>query len=214
MDNIIALIKNQFNTLMATKKSMMLIVAFAVGFVIMNPSAIPWAAALVIYLFVMQVISYEYRSGIDSMVSYMPVKASEYILSRYLFAIISVVMAVIVGALLLMGIGMINPSSIPHGMTYSSIILSIVGFATVVIGVVLPVMIIVGPDKARLIIIGLTVLPLVIILSIFGEGNGEILNKIATLDMNTGIIIGIIGMILLIGSSYFITLKIYSKKEI
>lgn len=82
MRRIINLILLQFQTVFALKKYMLLIIALAAFMAFIQPDMLPFAGALFIMATCYNTAFYEEKSKINYLIYSLPVKSSEYILSK------------------------------------------------------------------------------------------------------------------------------------
>ena len=93
MNNIINLTKMSFINLKSVYKQIWYIWLVWIGVAIYNPFFLNILLGMSILLTVYQVMAYEDHNNIDYLISYLPVKKNEYVLSRYLFGIISILLS-------------------------------------------------------------------------------------------------------------------------
>ena len=93
MNNIINLTKMSFINLKSVYKQIWYIWIVWIGVAIYNPFFLNILLGMSVLLTVYQVMAYEDHNNIDYLISYLPVKKNEYVLSRYLFGIISILLS-------------------------------------------------------------------------------------------------------------------------
>ena len=95
MNNVINLTKMSFTNLKSVYKQIWYIWIVWIGVAIYNPFFLNILLGMSVLLTVYQVMAYEDHNNIDYLISYLPVKRKEYVLSRYLFGIISILLSII-----------------------------------------------------------------------------------------------------------------------
>ena len=93
MSSIINLTKMSFTNLKSVYKQIWYIWLVWIGVAIYNPFFLNILLGMSVLLTVYQVMAYEDHNNIDYLISYLPVKRNEYVLSRYLFGIISILLS-------------------------------------------------------------------------------------------------------------------------
>ncbi|MBW4872966.1 MAG: ABC-2 transporter permease, partial [Paeniclostridium sp.] len=95
MENIINLSKMSFNNLTSIFKNIGIILLIWLVIAIINPSFLSMLFAMGGYLLLYQIMAYEDMYKIDNLISSLPVKKSEYIISRYVLGITISVISII-----------------------------------------------------------------------------------------------------------------------
>ncbi|MGG7060397.1 ABC-2 transporter permease, partial [Clostridium tertium] len=90
------LTKMSFFNLKSVFKQIWLTAAIWIVVSVFNPTFLNMLFGILILLTVYQVMSYEDMNGIDNLISVMPVKKKEYVISRYLMGIITLIISVII----------------------------------------------------------------------------------------------------------------------
>lgn len=85
MNNIGNLLKLQFNSLLAIKKNLLIILALEIFFTIVQPTMIVFTGAMYLMLATYSITYYEERSKMNYLIYSLPVKTNEYILSKYIY---------------------------------------------------------------------------------------------------------------------------------
>ena len=93
MNNVINLTKMSFTNLKSVYKQIWYIWIVWIGVAIYNPFFLNILLGMSVLLTVYQVMAYEDHNNIDYLISYLPVKRSEYVISRYLFGFISILLS-------------------------------------------------------------------------------------------------------------------------
>ena len=214
MNNIKNLLKLHYSSIFALKKTALIILALAVFMTISNNdgSMLPFGAALLVMVLNYNSLAYESNSKSDFLINSLPVKPKEYVLSKYIFGFINVIISIIFADVLYMVLNMFNYISqqdIPVGIINIAVI--IVGM--IIVDIVNPIAIVVGFNKARIILIFLAIMPIC-----FSSTIVFALSKIDFFNINISMgimetIVAIVGVILTT-ASYFITAHLYERKDI
>ncbi|MDU1401279.1 ABC-2 transporter permease [Clostridium sp.] len=214
MNNIKNLLKLHYSSIFALKKTALIILALAVFMTISNNngSMLPFGAALLVMVLNYNSLAYESNSKSDFLIYSLPVKPKEYVLSKYIFGFINVIISIIFADVLYMVLNMFNYISqqdIPVGIINTTVI--IVGM--IIVDIVNPIAIVVGFNKARIILIFLAIMPIC-----FSSTIVFALSKIDFFNINISMgimetIVAIVGVILTT-ASYFITAHLYERKDV
>ncbi|MDB2137004.1 MULTISPECIES: ABC-2 transporter permease [Clostridium] len=214
MNNIKNLLKLHYSSIFALKKTALIILALAVFMTISNNdgSMLPFGAALLVMVLNYNSLAYESNSKSDFLIYSLPVKPKEYVLSKYIFGFVNVIISIIFADVLYMVLNMFNYISqqdIPVGIINIAVI--IVGM--IIVDIVNPIAIVVGFNKARIILIFLAIMPIC-----FSSTIVFALSKIDFFNINISMgimetIVAIVGVILTT-ASYFITAHLYERKDI
>ncbi|ALP90630.1 MULTISPECIES: ABC-2 transporter permease [Clostridium] len=214
MNNIKNLLKLHYSSIFALKKTALIILALAVFMTISNNdgSMLPFGAALLVMVLNYNSLAYESNSKSDFLIYSLPVKPKEYVLSKYIFGFINVIISIIFADVLYMVLNMFNYISqqdIPVGIINIAVI--IVGM--IIVDIVNPIAIVVGFNKARIILIFLAIMPIC-----FSSTIVFALSKIDFFNINISMgimetIVAIVGVILTT-ASYFITAHLYERKDV
>ena len=203
MNNIKNLLKLHYSSIFALKKTALIILALAVFMTISNNdgSMLPFGAALLVMVLNYNSLAYESNSKSDFLIYSLPVKPKEYVLSKYIFGFINVIISIIFADVLYMVLNMFN---------YISAVI-IVGM--IIVDIVNPIAIVVGFNKARIILIFLAIMPIC-----FSSTIVFALSKIDFFNINISMgimetIVAIVGVILTT-ASYFITAHLYERKDV
>ena len=93
MNNIINLTKMSFTNLKSVYKQIWYIWIIWIGVAIYNPFFLNILLGMSVLLTLYQVMAYEDHNNIDYLISYLPVKRKDYVLSRYLLGIVSILLS-------------------------------------------------------------------------------------------------------------------------
>ena len=214
MNNIINLTKMSFLNLKSVYKQISLIWIIWIGVAIFNSFFLNILFGLSILLTLYQVMAYEDSNGIDYLISYLPVKRSEYVISRYLLGIVSLLLSTLVVCIVYFISIKINTSDqIPMEILLPTGITS----AILAISVIIPLVLKFGMNKGRvfisIIIMIISTLPISLVSGI--DKSSKMINTLMNIINNVGIpMIAIIINIAILLISMFISIKLYMNKEI
>ena len=214
MNNIINLTKMSFTNFKSVYKQIWFIWIVWIGVAIFNPFFLNMLFGLSILLTLYQVMAYEDNNGINYLIAFLPVKRSEYVISRYLLGIGSLLLSTIVIYIVYLVSIKINPlKEIPIEILLPISITS----AILAMSIIIPLVLKCGINKGRvfmsIIIMIITMTPIYIISDI--SKNPKMIDNIMNIINNIGIpIIAILINIVIILISVFISIKLYQSKEI
>lgn len=204
MKNIKNLVLLQFENLFALKKYTALAVGLAIFIAYAMPHMLPYAGGILIMGTCYNSAFYEEKGKINYLIHSLPVKSSEYILSKYIFVAINTLISMIILSILA-GIKQLGGANITP-MWILILILGAIGILTMTI--LIPLQILLDTQKARFILSFLIAFTVIYSITL-----AEIL---PTINFNNGtfkllIVLCILTLILV---SYFITSNLYAKKNI
>lgn len=208
MKRIINLILLQFETVLALKKYMLLIIALAAFMAFIQPDMLPFAGALFIMATCYNTAFYEEKSKINYLIYSLPVKSSEYILSKYIFVAINTFISMAISAIIYMSMLYFNIIDKTTMVPLWAFLLMLLGIGIFMMSILTPLEILLGFEKARIALVFLTVLPVVF--------STNIVALLPTINLNNNIfkVLIVLCVVTLILASYFITSNIYAKKDI
>lgn len=212
MRNIINLVNLSLNNFLSIKKmALFIVVAFGAASLV-NPVFSSMLVGMITYVIAYQTMAYEDSYGIDHMIAHLPVTKNEYVISRYIFGIITIVGAGILCSLIFFISKKMNLVDLT-GIDYKIILYMGIISAVVLISILIPVLLYFGMKKGRMAIILIfmiiVMIPSLAINDI--ETAMNILNKLS--EMNINLLSGVLTIVILF-ISYFITRFLYEKKEI
>lgn len=214
MNNIINLTKMSFTNLKSVYKQIWFIWIVWIGVAIFNPFFLNMLFGLSILLTLYQVMAYEDNNGINYLISFLPLKRSEYVISRYLLGIGSLLLSIIVIYIVHLVSTQINPlKEVPIKILLPISITS----AILAMSVIIPLVLKFGINKGRvfmsIIIMAIAMAPISIISDI--SKNPKMIDNIMNIINNIGlpIIVSIINIVMIL-ISIFISIKLYQHKEI
>ena len=199
---------------MSGQKQIWLIWIVWIGVAIFNPFFLNMLFGLSILLTLYQVMAYEDNNGINYLISFLPVKRSEYVISRYLLGIGSLLLSIIVIYIVHLVSTQINPlKEVPIKILLPISITS----AILAMSVIIPLVLKFGINKGRvfmsIIIMVIAMAPISIISYI--SKNPKMIDNIMNIINNIGLpIIAILINIVMILISICISIKLYQNKEI
>lgn len=210
MKNIVNLIKLQYNSLLALKKSLLIIVLMGIFFAIFQPFMIVFAGAMFLMVSCYSLVFYEERSKMNYLIYSLPVTTNEYILSKYIFGFINTIISIVISVILASIVKLLGYNAEVASMPIYSIVLTTLAIGVFFLAIVQPAALLLGSETGRYVLVFLSVLPLT-----FSTSLVKYLPKI-NLTLNPtiiGILIALVSITILL-TSYFITSNIFSKKEI
>ena len=210
MNNLVNLLKLQFNSLFAIKKNLIFILVFGSIFAFTQPTMITFAGAMYLMLASYSVIFYEERSKMNYLIYSLPITTNEYILSKYIFGLLNTIISMGISVLLASIIKFIGYSSDVNSIPIYAIALSTLSIGIFFLAIVQPAALLLGTEKGRYILVFLAVLPIT-----FSTSLVQLLPEINITISPTmiGILI-VLASITILLASYFITCNRFSKKEV
>lgn len=214
MNNIKNLLRLHYSSIFALKKTALIILVLAVFMTIINKdgSMLPFGAALLVMFLNYNSLAYESNSKLDFLIYSLPVKPKEYVLSKYIFGFINVIISIIFADILYMILNMFNYLS-RQDSTVGIINIAVIIIGMIVVDIVNPIAIIVGFNKARIILTFLAIIPICFSSTIvFALSQIDFFN--VNISIGTMKVMGVITGLVLTAVSYFITAHLYEKKDI
>ncbi|GAA0085169.1 hypothetical protein UT300007_16080 [Clostridium sp. CTA-7] len=208
MRKIFNLLLLQFETIFALKKYMLLIIAMGIFFGVMNPQMITFSGALFIMATCYSTAYYEEKSKIGYLIYSLPIKPSDYILSRYIYVAINTFIAIIISSVLYEALIYLNIVNKGELFPLLSLVYIMIGIGIFMMTILIPLELLLGFEKGRIIMVFLTILPV-----IFSSNLIKYLPKI-NFDMFIIKIFIILCIFTIVLTSYFVTSNLYSKKDI
>ena len=214
MNNIINLTKMSFTNLKSVYKQIWYIWIIWIGIAIYNPSFLNILLGMSVLLTVYQVMAYEDHNNIDYLISYLPVKRNEYVLSRYLLGIVSILLASILLCIVYFVSIKINDL---QGISLNLLLPTSITSAILSMSVIIPLVLKFGINKGRvfmsIIVILVSTMPLSLMSDISQDSKTleTIMNIINSVGMPLiTVVINIIILLVSIG----ISINLYKNKEI
>ena len=214
MNNIINLTKMSFTNLKSVYKQIWYIWIIWVGIAIYNPSFLNILLGMSVLLTVYQVMAYEDHNNINYLISYLPVKRKEYVLSRYLLGIVSILLASILLCIVYFVSTKINPQ---QEMSLDILLPTSIISAILSMSVIIPLVLKFGINKGRLFMTMIGIVVSTVPVSIMSEISKDsktletIMNAINTLGIP---VITVVTSVIILLISIAISINLYKNKEI
>ena len=214
MSNVIYLTKMSFTNLKSVYKQIWYIWIIWIGVAIYSPFFLNILLGMSVLLTVYQVMAYEDHNNIDYLISYLPVKRNEYVLSRYLLGIVSILLASILLCIVYFVSIKINDL---QGISLNLLLPTSITSAILSMSVIIPLVLKFGINKGRvfmsIIVILVSTMPLSLMSDISQDSKTleTIMNIINSVGMPLiTVVINIIILLVSIG----ISINLYKNKEI
>ena len=214
MSNVINLTKMSFTNLKSVYKQIWYIWLIWIGVAIYSPFFLNILLGMSVLLTVYQVMAYEDHNNIDYLISYLPVKRNEYVLSRYLLGIVSILLASILLCIVYFVSIKINDL---QGISLNLLLPTSITSAILSMSVIIPLVLKFGINKGRvfmsIIVILVSTMPLSLMSDISQDSKTleTIMNIINSVGMPLiTVVINIIILLVSIG----ISINLYKNKEI
>ena len=214
MNNIINLTKMSFTNLKSVYKQIWYIWIIWIGIAIYNPSFLNILLGMSVLLTVYQVMAYEDHNNINYLISYLPVKRKEYVLSRYLLGIVSILLASILLCIVYFVSTKINPQ---QEMSLDILLPTSIISAILSMSVIIPLVLKFGINKGRLFMTMIGIVVSTVPVSIMSEISKDsktletIMNVINTLGIP---VITVVTSVIILLISIAISINLYKNKEI
>ena len=214
MTNVINLTKMSFTNLKSVYKQIWFIWLVWIGVAIYNPFFLNILLGMSVLLTVYQVMAYEDHNNINYLISYLPVKRKEYVLSRYLLGIVSILLASILLCIVYFVSTKINPSQV---MSLDILLPTSIISAILSMSVIIPLVLKFGINKGRLFMTMIGIVVSTIPVSIMSEISEDpktletIMNAINALGIP---VITVVTSVIILLISIAISINLYKNKEI
>ena len=214
MNNVINLTKMSFTNLKSVYKHIWYIWIVWIGVAIYNPFFLNILLGMSVLLTLYQVMAYEDHNNIDYLISYLPVKRKDYVLSRYLLGIVSILLSSILLCIVyFISIKITSSQEISLNLLLPTSITS----AILSMSVIIPLVLKFGINKGRvfmsIIVMVVSTVPVSIMSGI--SQNSKTIDSIMNLINNLGMpIITVIINVFIILISTVISINLYKNKEI
>lgn len=207
MNKIINLLRLQFETIFSLKKMILIIFLLASIYSFINPSLITTTGLLYLMASCYTTAAYEEKSKNGYLFRSLPIKARDYIFSRYLYVAINTLISITltIGVYkILIYFEKINNNDM---VSLEGLGMTMVFIGVFMMCIVTPVELLLGFEKGRFVIIFLSLSPM-----IFGN---LLIEQMPLINLNSIIIkiLILLCLITIILISYFITSNLYAKKE-
>ena len=208
MRKIFNLLLLQFETVFALKKYMILVILMGIVMGFIKPEMITFSGGMFIMATCYSTAYYEENSKMNYLIHSLPIRAKDYILSRYLYVAFNTVLSIILSSVVykaLIYLKIVNNNEI---FSLWTLVLTMIAIGVFMMTILVPLELILGFEKGRIALIFLTIFPLVF--------SNNLIMYIPQIDFSM-IVIKIL-IVLCIGTlilmSYFITSNLYLKKNI
>lgn len=214
MDNSIKLTKMSCKNLWSIKKTILIMTIIYMLLAICNDVILNMLFGFIVYINIHQTLAYEEGYGIDTLISYLPVKGKEYVLSRYLFSVINIVFSIVIFTFCFY-VSNLKATSDATNLPYIPMLVLCMLPSVLMLSISLPILIKTGLKKGRVIVM-IIMMSAMFIPGIFVEEFMIGASKIsASINLETfGIVIAILASVLILGLSYFISCALYKEKEL
>ena len=210
MKNLINLLKLQYNSLFALKKSLLILVVMAIFFAVFQPFMIVFAGAMFLMISCYSLVFYEERSKMNYLIYSLPIKVNEYLCSKYIYCLLNTLIAVVVSTILSTIVKTIGIHASTFSMPIYTVPLVTIGIGVFFTSVLMPATLLLGFENGRYVLTFIAITPMA-----FSTALLEILSEInITLNTTMLTILGVLIALTLLLASYFITCNKFSKKEI
>ncbi len=214
MNNIINLTKMSFTNLKSVYKQIWFIWIVWIGIAIYNPFFLNILLGMSVLLTLYQVMAFEDHNNIDYLIAYLPVKKNEYVLSRFLLGIVSILLSTIL--LCIVYFVSVKITSLKE-ISLKLLLPTSITSAILAMSIIIPLTLKFGINKGRIfmtvIVMIVSTVPVSIMSSISQES--KIIYSIMNVINNLGIpVITIVLNILIVLISMFISIKLYKNKEV
>ncbi|MBQ6630580.1 MAG: ABC-2 transporter permease [Romboutsia sp.] len=214
MGNVINLTKMSFTNLKSVYKQIWFVWVIWIVIAIYNQFFLNILAGMSVLLTLYQVMAYEDNNNIDYLIAYLPVKRNEYVLSRYLLGIVSVLLSTILICIVYFISTKINSSSI---IKLEILLPTSITSALLSISIVIPLVLKFGINKGRIFMTVIVMLVNTIPASIVSEiiNNPNITDTIMNIVNSFGMpLLTIIINVFILLISIFISINLYKNKEV
>lgn len=210
MNNIINLLKLQFNSLLSIKKNLIITFALSIFLAAVQPNMIVFAGAIYLMMTTYSITFYEERSKMNYLIYSLPIKVNEYLFSKYIYCLLNTLIAVVVSTILSIIVKTIGIHASTFSMPIYAVPLVTIGIGVFFTSVLMPATLLLGFENGRYVLTFIAITPMV-----FSTALLEILSEI-NITLNTTIltILGVLIALTLLLASYLITCNKFSKKEV
>lgn len=210
MNNIINLLKLQFNSLLSIKKNLFMILAVSIFLAAVQPTMIVFAGTIYLMMTTYSITFYEERSKMNYLIYSLPIKVNEYLFSKYIYCLLNTLIAVVVSTILSIIVKTIGIHSSTFSMPIYAVPLVTIGIGVFFTSVLMPATLLLGFENGRYVLTFIAITPMV-----FSTALLEIISEInITFNPTILTILGILISITVLLVSYFITCNKFAKKEV
>ena len=212
MRNIINLVNLSINNFIAIKKmALFIIIAFSVASVV-NPSFSTMLIGMITYVIAYQTMAYEDSYGIDYMIYQLPVTRNEYVISKYIFCILTIIGAGMLFSLIFFITKKINLVDF-SGLDYKVILYMGIMSAVILVSILIPVLLYFGMKKGRMVMIFIFMIIVMMPSLAINDAKSimNIIDKLKNININ---LFSVVFTVIILMISYIISRFLYEKKEI
>ena len=214
MTNVINLTKMSYTNLKSVYKQIWYIWLVWIGVAIYNPFFLNILLGMSVLLTLYQVMAYEDHNNINYLISYLPVKRKEYVLSRYLLGIVSILLASILLCIVYFVSIKINDL---QGISLNLLLPTSITSAILSMSIIIPLVLKFGINKGRvfmsIIVILVSTMPLSLMSDI--SQDSKTLETIMNIINSVGMpLITVVINIIILLVSICISINLYKNKEI
>lgn len=208
MRKIFNLLLLQFETVFALKKYMLLVIVMGIAIAFIEPEMITFAGGMFIMVTCYSTAYYEENSKANYLIHSLPIRAKDYVLSRYLYVAFSTVLSIILTSVLYKSLIYFKVVNNNEMFPLWVLALALIVIGIFMMAIIVPLELILGFEKGRIAIVFLTIFPV-----IFSKNLIKYIPQINfnMISMKIIIVLCIFSLILI---SYFITSNLYLKKDI
>lgn len=201
MKNIINLINIHFTNMYSIRKSILIILAVGVFIAVTNTNMLSYMGSMYIILTCYNTSISEEKSKMNYLIKSLPIKAWEFILSKFLYVMINTFIAIGITSITSLFLKDVN-----FDITYVLLSIFLVGFITMIL--IIPITLIIGFEKGKVL---LTLVIVIVVLT--SMSFDSVSNNINLSNILIKLIVSI-GFIILSLVSLSITSYLYEKKEL
>ena len=161
MNNIGNLLKLQFNSLLAIKKNLFIILGVAIFLAAIQPTMLVLSSAMYLMMATYTITFYEERSKMNYLIYSLPVKTNEYILSKYIYCLLNTVIAVIISTILSVIVKILGINDLVSSMPLYTIPLATVGIGIFFTSILMPATLLLGFENGRYVLMFIAMTPIV-----------------------------------------------------
>lgn len=210
MNNIVNLLKLQFNSLLSIKKNLFMILAVSIFLAAVQPTMIVFAGTIYLMTSIYSITFYEEKSKMNYLIYSLPIKVNEYLFSKYIYCLLNTLIALIVSTILFIIVKIIGIHDLTSSMPIYAVPLVTIGIGIFFTSILMPATLLLGFENGRYILTFIAITPMA-----FSTALLEIISQI-NITFNPTILtfLGILISITVLLASYFITCNKFAKKEV
>ena len=203
------LVKMEFYSILAVKKYILLVILIGIATIFADSSFIAFAGGMILMAVNYSVVAYEDKSKIGYLIYSLPVNPKKYVLSKYIYGVITTTLVMIITVIIFNIVKIFNIQNL-EGITLTTILLSVLLIGVVINTITVPIGIVVGFEKARYIISILAIAPVCLSPSLV-----QLISNIKiNISENVLIILILVAAAIFSVLSYIITSNLYCRRDI